>query len=200
MKEKLNELEEFLKKRILPDLEKGRGDFDKIHTIEVVNWIKQIIANNPDLNLDKSVLVIAAYAHDWGYYGLFGDKKNLNAKEVDSARDVHMKIGAEKLKKLLKNNIFSFLTNAQKNRCIHLVAIHDKKYKLKDTDELVLMEADTLSGLDVSGGKPVFDAKSNIMFMKSMTVKISKFITNFSKNEARKLIQKREEYFKRILK
>ena len=33
-------LEKYLKEKILPDLEKSRGGFDGIHTLEVVSWLK----------------------------------------------------------------------------------------------------------------------------------------------------------------
>ena len=96
-----------------------------------------------------------------------------------------------------RKNFFSFLTDKQKERAIHLVAVHDKKFELKDVDELVLMEADMLSSLDVNTKKPILNATSNKQFMDSMVnIRIPKFITEFSKNEAKRLIQAREEYFK----
>jgi hypothetical protein len=145
----VEKLEEYLKEKILPDLEGSRGGFDKIHTLEVVDWLKQIINHNPKL-------------------------------------------------KLLNDDFFSFLSNKQKIRCVHLVAVHDKKFEIKDTDELILMEADMLSSLDITD-KPTYDAESNKKLMKSMlTTRIPKFITKFSKNEAKKLIRKRVDYYKKI--
>jgi len=188
--------EEYVKDRILPDLEKSRGGFDKIHTLEVVAWIKRIIDHSPHLKLDGTVLIIAAYAHDWGYAGLFADGQTMHIDSIENAKTLHMELGAEKIKKLLQDTYFSFLTDEQKERCIHLVAVHDKKYEIKDTDELILMEADVLSGLDVGTHKPVLDAQSNKKFMASVLgVRIPKFITEYSKNESKKLIQKRISYF-----
>src|SRR4030043_1361560 len=149
-------LEEYLKKKILPDLEESRNGFDKIHTLEVVDWLKQIIEHNPDLKLDKDVLLIAAYAHDWGYSDIFGEGEVMQFEKVEDAKKLHMELGAQKLEKLLKGSIFSFLTDTQKERAIHLVAVHDKKFELKDVDELVLMEADMLSSLDINDGKPIY--------------------------------------------
>jgi len=60
----MKKIEEYLKEKILPDLEKSRGGFDAIHTLEIVEWIKKIIDHNPELKLDREVLIIAAYAHD----------------------------------------------------------------------------------------------------------------------------------------
>jgi len=194
-------LEAYLEEKILPDLEKSRGGFDKIHTLEVVDWLKQIIEHNPDLKLDKDILLIAAYAHDWGYSDLFREGEVMQFEKVENAKKLHMELGAKKLEKLLNDNFFSFLTDKQKKRAIHLVAIHDKKFELKDVDELVLMEADMLSGLDVNTKKPVFDAESNKKFMEAMlATRIPKFITKFGKNEAKKLIEARVDYYNKIKK
>lgn len=114
----LNKLEKYLKERILPDLEKSRGGFDKIHTLEVVDWLKQIIAHNPNLKLDKDVLLIAAYAHDWGYSDLFKEGEAMQFEKVENAKELHMELGAKKLKKLLEDSFFSFLTAKQKERSI----------------------------------------------------------------------------------
>jgi hypothetical protein len=188
-----------LKERILPDLEKSRGGFDKIHTLEVVDWLKQIIEHNPDLKLGKEVLLIAAYAHDWGYSDIFKEGETMQFEKVENAKTLHMKLGAKKLEELLKDDFFSFLTDKQKERSIHLVAVHDKKFELKDVDELVLMEADMLSSLDVSSEKPVFDAESNEKFMEAMlTTRIPKFITDFSKKEAKRLVKARGDYFRNL--
>jgi len=191
------ELENYLKEKILPDLKKSRGGYDKIHTLEVVDWLKKIIENNPALKLDETVLLIAAYAHDWGYADIFKDDQVMNFDLVENAKTLHMELGAKKIEALLQDEFFLFLTDEQKLRCIHLVAIHDKKFELKDTDELVLMEADMLSALQISVGKPSFDAESNQRFMeKFLASRLPKFITEFGKNEAQKLIQVREEYYK----
>ena len=58
------------------------------------------------------------------------------------------------------------------------------------------MEADMLSTLDVDTDKPVIDAESNKALMGSiLNIRLPKFITQFSKDEARKLIQRRRNYF-----
>lgn len=191
-------LEDYLKKKICPGLEKGRPNFDKPHTLEVVTYIKRIIKNTPNIKVDKDVLMIAAYAHDWGYSGLFKNGKALNFEDVNNAKEQHMVLGVKKLSKLLNDKFFSFLTQEQKQRCIHLVAIHDKIDKIKDIDEIVLMEADMLSGLDVHSVKPTFDFDSNKKFIHAVkTTRIPKFVTQYSKNEAKKLIQARINFYKK---
>lgn len=186
MSSNLKKLEEYFQEKILPDLEKSRGGFDRIHTLEVADWLKKIIQHNPELKLDETVLIIAAYAHDWGYSEIFKDGQVMNFEIIENAKKLHMELGAKKIEKLLQDDIFSFLTDEQKARCIHLVAVHDKKFEIKDTDEIILMEADMLSSLDINTKKPILDAESNMKFMDSMVnIRIPKFITEFSKNEAK---------------
>lgn len=193
---KLDEVEHYLEEKILPDLQEGRGGFDKIHTLEVVDWLKRIL-NNSKLKLDKMVLLIAAYAHDWGYSDIFEPGEKTGFDKIEGAKKLHMKLGAKKLKKLLKDDFFSFLSDKRKARCVHLIAVHDKKLEIEDTDELILLEADTLSGLDITN-KPIHDAKSNKKLMNSiLNTRIPKFITKFSKAAAKRLIRKREKYYKK---
>lgn len=193
----LENIEEYLKEKILPDLEKSRGGFDKIHTLEVVAWLKKIIKHSPKLKLDEAVLTIATYAHDWGYADIFREGQTMNFEIIENAKKLHMELGAKKIEKLLQDDFFSFLSDAQKSRCIHLVAVHDKKSEIKDIDELIIMEADMLSALDVNSNKPVLDIESNKKFMEAMlATRIPKFITEFSKGEAKRLIQERDAYFK----
>jgi hypothetical protein len=195
----LNQIENFLQEKILPDLEKSRGGFDKVHTLEVVDWLKNIINHNQELDLDQTALIISAYAHDWGYSEIFKEGQVINFEAVEGAKILHMELGAKKIAELLKDNFFDFLTMEQKEHCIHLVAVHDKKFEIKDVDELVLMEADMLSSLQISAGKPVYDKESNKKFMEAMlTTRIPKFITEFSKNEAKKLIKLREDYYNKV--
>jgi len=194
----MNKIEEYLKEKILPDLEKSRGGFDKIHTLEVVEWIKQIINHNSELELDRTVLIIAAYAHDWGYSSLFKNDEVMSFDKIENAKRLHEKLGAEKIKDLLKEDIFSCLTDEQKERCIHLVAVHDQKLEIKDTDELILAEADILSGIDIDT-KSKLDPESNKLFMDSvLNIRLPKFITEFSRREAEKLIKKRIDYYKNL--
>ena len=192
----LDEIEKYLKARILPDLERGRPNFDRPHTLAVVYWLKQIIKHNPELNLDKLVLLIAAYAHDWGYADMFRQGRKAQYNEVQKAKVKHMKLGAAKLQKLLDDKFFSFLTEKQKKRCLHLVAVHDNLNILKDSDELVLMEADTLGALDVNFVKPTFDFQSNQKYMEEVTKKrLPKFITTFSRKRAEIFLKERTKYY-----
>lgn len=189
-------IELFLKEKILPDLEKSRGGYDGIHTLEAVDWLKKILQHAPELNFDKDVLIIATYAHDWGYAGIFADGEVMTVEKLETAKKAHMEIGAQKIGELLKDKIFNFLNNDQKERIIHLVAVHGKKYEIKDDDERVLMEADMLSGINVNSPKAKFDAASNQKFMNSLlNIRLPKFLSEYGKSEAKRLIAEREMYY-----
>jgi hypothetical protein len=192
----LDELEAYLKEKILPDLEKSRGGFDKIHTLEVVEWLKKIMSHHPELGLDEMVIVIAAYAHDWGYSDIFEEGEVMDFEKVEGVKALHMELGAKKVEQLLHDDFFDFLSEEQKAHVVHLVAVHDKKFELKDVDELVLMEADMLSALYIGGEKPKNDVVWNAKFMEAMkTTRLPKFITEYGKREAARLVKEREEYY-----
>lgn len=188
--------EDLLKAKIFPELEAGISNWDKPHTEAVVEHIKAIIENSPQLNLDKDVLIIAAYAHDWGYSGLFEAGKPLSLDDINNAKKAHMRIGADKLSKLLQASVFNFLSEERKKRAVHLVGVHDKLGDLKDPDEIVLMEADTLGGLDIEKVKPSFDKASNERYMRGVRkMRYPKFMTDHGKKQFEKLYRSREEYY-----
>lgn len=185
-----------LQEVIFPELEKGRPDFDKPHTQAVVIKIKTIIEQNPQLNLDRNVLVIAAYAHDWGYSGLFEAGKPAQMTEVMEAKKAHMIIGAQKIAELLRQPEFDFLSKDQKARVVHLVSVHDKLNELKDIDELILMEADTLGAADISMVGTTFDYASNLRWTLGVLRKRApQFITDYAKSEIGRLLAEREKYY-----
>lgn len=174
----IRQIEKFLSENIFPDLERGRPNFDAPHTIAVVYHLKQILHRHP--NLDAFVMVISAYAHDWGYSDIFaGDKSTLNIDDVKNAKELHMVLGAQKIRKLLREPFFDFLTNIQKARVEHLVAVHDQIERLSDEDELVLMEADTLGALDHTRVEPSFNLKSYLQYIQGVrNRRFPKFLDN----------------------
>jgi len=193
----MNQLvEKFLQDTIFPELEKGRPRFEKPHTIAVVQKAKDIIREIPQTPVDSDVIVIAAYAHDWGYAGLFQGGIIVDYDDITKVKPLHMEIGAQKIEALLKDNVFAFLSSAQKDRIIHLVRIHDNLDGLADPDELILMEADTLGAIDIEAVKPTFDAPSNEKYMNGVLKKrVAMFMTEYGKREAERLIALRNEYY-----
>lgn len=68
--------------------------------------------------------------------------------------------------------------------------------ELEDDDELILAEADVLSGLDVTGDKSTFDNESNKRYMESVARRrLPRFITDFSKREVGRLLEARIAYY-----
>lgn len=188
-------IEEFIQNKIFPELEKGRPNFDKPYTEGVVFHMKEIIKDNPLLN--ENILIMSAYAHDWGYSGLFVNGEALDYDRVKDSKLLHMQLGAEKVERLLDDEIFSYLTVGQKNRIRHLVFIHDKLCDLQDDDEIALMEADTLGGLDVSFVQPTFDPASNEKYMESVREKrFPKFRGNYAILKRDELYNVRMNYYK----
>ena len=171
---------------------------DRPHTIGVVAKVRELIFHNPELQLDEAVLIVVAYAHDWGYAELYKVGKD-DFEAVKAMKKEHMKIGAQKIQSLLHKPTFSFLSDKQKERIIHLVGIHDHLDDLKDDDELLFMEADTLGALDNQFVTPTFDKQSNETYMRGpLQKRLSLFITEYGKEEAQRLVKEREEYYARM--
>ena len=190
-------IEETLQKIILPDLEKGRKDFDRPHTEAVVYWTKEILNR---LNLSKSknkILITAAYAHDWGYIGLFEGIDSTNLELVHQMKPKHMERGAKMIYALLSNRLSKYFTTDEIAQVTHLVDTHDKLEELKSEDEIILMEADTLGSIDVDKVKPTYSkADTELMIKREIRGRrLSIFRHDWAKIEAEKLIQKRLAWY-----
>jgi ribonuclease Z len=189
----------YLEKTILPELEAGRPGWDKPHTLTAVHWLQEILAHSPSLDVDPLVLRIAAYAHDWGYAGLFRGGKPVGYDAGQAAKGKHMKLGAQKLERLLQDRRFISLTPAQRQRCVHLVRVHDSLEQLEATDERILMEADTLAALDVDRVAPNYGFSGNARYMRQTRQKrMSRFVTLYGKAEVERLFTRREDYYRRM--
>lgn len=188
--------EEYLKHIIFPELERGRPEWDKPHTEAVVAYIKSIIAANPSMNLDSEVLIPAAYAHDWGYAGLFVAGRPATRGEIIGQKAEHMKLGAQKIKSLLNDPVFDYLSNLQKERIQYLVSVHDKVEELKAADELILMEADTLGAADSDVVVPTHTKQEYETWLEiTRSKRISRFITDYSKAKVEELLARRKEFY-----
>jgi hypothetical protein len=79
------------------------------------------------------------------------------------------------------------------------VAVHDQVRDLKDLDELILMEADTLGAIDCINLKPTFDQESNKKYMNFvLRERKPKLITDFTKNKFNELAKLRQKYYDNI--
>jgi len=187
--------EQILRQLILKDLaNKGRKNYDQPHTEAVVYWLKELLTrlNNP--NLDPAVLITAAYAHDWGYAGLFENADSRSLHNIIDRKKLHMQRGAEQIEQLLYQRLNNYFTDQQKMRIIHLVAVHDQVRELKDEDELLLMEADTLGMLDVERVTPTLSPADEKRFMEHSIEKLRlpRFVHEEAKEIAEELVEKRK--------
>jgi hypothetical protein len=191
-------VEQVLKETILPDLEKGRKGYDLEHTLAVVYWMKDLLQHLDSPNLDPLVLVTAAYAHDWGYIGLFDGVEKRSIELVHKMKPLHMQRGAEMLAKLLKEKLTADFTPAQQERVAHLVRVHDLVEDLKDEDEVLLMEADTLGMLDAERITPTYSKEDNATMMKREITdrRFPRFIHDYAKEMGAVVYQRRMDFYK----
>ncbi|MFZ1721074.1 MAG: hypothetical protein WAU07_01060 [Microgenomates group bacterium] len=187
-------IERVLRQVILKDLDFGRGNYDRQHTEAVVHWMKYLLEHEPlCAELDSSVLVTTAYAHDWGWSGVFTNS-NPTFQEVIDKKSLHMKISAERISTLLYSKLVPYFSEKQRLRIIHLVENHDRINFLQDADEFTLLEADTLGMLDSSRVKSTLTPSENERFMKNSiyTKRLPRFIHSTATRVANELIEKRD--------
>lgn len=183
-------IEEFLQKAIFPDLEKGRPGWDLPHTRSVVHWAKNLTQD--DLKYHK-IVVTAAYAHDWGYMGLFS-QHTPTYDQIQEFKLRHMVLGAEKITQLLAGS--ADFTRKEISRISHLVAVHDHLDILKADDEIYLMEADTLGALDTDFIVPTFNLQDNQKYLEEVKSKrFSEFRHERAKKAFDQLIEKRKDFY-----
>lgn len=185
--------EQLLRDAVLPDLDQGRKGFDRLHTEAVVHWMKQICRSEP--SLDAKVLVTAAYAHDWGYFGLFPEGTTLD--KVHAQKEAHARIGAQKIGVLLRSRLKKAFSKAEVKRIQHLVFIHDKLGELSANDEIAIMEADTLGALDTSIVKPTYSAKDNERYIQEQVLKLRRplFRHKLAIGVFEEMLQKRRQFY-----
>jgi hypothetical protein len=190
-------VEQVLRQVILKDLSRGRQGYDRQHTEAVVYWMKELLTrlqppNNPLSNnptLDSQVLVTAAYAHDWGYTGLFAspaDGRSLGS--ITEQKVLHMHRGAAMIEQLLYQRLSSHFSEQQILRVSHLVLFHDRVRFLRDKDEILLMEADTLGMIDRERVSSTFSAADHERFLEKSIYKLR--LPRFKHEEAKEIALK----------
>lgn len=176
-------------------LSQGRREWDVPHTRSVVHYATEI---SQSVDLDLLVEKTAAWFHDIGYFGLFKDKDSDKRSEIKSQKALHMIEGARMARDfLVRPEISRFYRPEQSERIVHLVSVHDKVLGLKDLDELVLMEADTLGALDITRITPTFNYDDAMRYLESVHQRrIPRFVTELGKQYANELMPQFEEHFK----
>lgn len=190
-------IEKVLQETIFPDLLKGRKDFDLPHTKAVVYWMNKLLTSTTEIGLDTQVMITAAYAHDWGYIGLFEGVDSNDPKVISAQKPLHMERGAELISKLIDTQLLAYFTLEQKQQVAHLVSVHDKVEELQTDAEILMMEADTLGMLDTDLVKPTFSKEDNDRFIEKEVKqrRALKFKHAVAKENLDTLISKRENYY-----
>lgn len=158
-------LEKRLRQTILPDLDQGRKNFDRPHTEAVVYWMKHLLTDPELATVDSQVMITAAYAHDWGYIGLFDGVDSDDPQIIAQRKPMHMDLGAKKIKNLIESELQAYFTPEQTQQTVHLVQVHDLVETLQTDEEILIMEADTLGMLDADRVKPTFSKEENNFFI-----------------------------------
>jgi hypothetical protein len=171
----------------------GRKDWDQPHT-ELVVFYTLYLAKA--VQLDLLVMAGAAWMHDTGYQGLFEEVSSDSRENVRDKKALHMIKGAEKTMKLFQNpEMQGRLSLARVRRMAHLVGVHDNVEKLRDLDEIVLMEADTLGMINVSKLTPTYGKQDMLNHIASVERRrIPKFRTTLGVQFLNELMPKYREY------
>ncbi|MBI2009993.1 MAG: HD domain-containing protein [Candidatus Chisholmbacteria bacterium] len=187
--------EKVLQEVILPDLDKGRKGFDRLHTEAVVHWMKKICESVP--LLEERVLVTAAYAHDWGYFGMFPKRTTLDT--VTARKEAHARIGAKKIGALLRTRLKKVFSEQEIKRIQHLVFVHDKLGELSADDEIAIMEADTLGALDTTIVRPTYSAEDNKRYIDEQVLKLRRplFRHKLAIEVFEEVLERRREFYRR---
>lgn len=180
---------------------KGRI-FDLPHTKSVayytdvlVNWWNK--HRKPVLDLEAMRTV--AWFHDTGYADLFPQGNSAEYQAVMANKGAHMELSAEYVGEFLRRpEVASHFTWEQAERIIYLVRVHDKIEQLRDIDELIFMEADTLGAIDVTRAKPTFNREQANKYLDQDVFgrRWSRFMTARGKSMFVQKIREFEQYFK----
>ncbi|MFW0870949.1 MAG: HD domain-containing protein [Patescibacteria group bacterium] len=181
--------EEYLLVNIVPELAQGRPDWDLPHTLKVVEYVKIITdIHSAEPSLNRDVLIISAYLHDYGYRYFLDDIIPHRPTLGGRAKEEHALKSAEKWQEIKNHEVFNFLSEEDKDQIEHLILVHDKVYDLQDIDELVLMEADTLGALGTKSQVDVTSDAYQRYLRATQEKRISRFITPYAKDEAERLL------------
>lgn len=139
-------------------LDKARpGDYE--HTLKVVKLLKEILKTEKG---DSDILIPAAYLHDIGYTGLFGEGQKLDKTNWHSKLEEHMQKGKE-----ISVEILSKLNYPKEmiDKISWIVSVHDDWYNQNDYQVGILMDADNLSKIDIEHVKIKFDNLKDLIKM-----------------------------------
>lgn len=170
------ELRVLVENYALEILSRGRPGWDVPHTLAVVNWANKLARI---AGFDVKVLITASYLHDIGYYGQFEGLESAALDKVMDKKEKHMAVGAVMAASFLSSpEIGKYLTEDQIKRIVYLISVHDRVEQLKEPDELVLMEADSLGAIDIDFVEPTYKGEEALFYLETRMIKRRKrFVT-----------------------
>ena len=182
------ELEEKVKAEAIRHLERGKPGWDTPHTLASVYWMRQLIKGEGG---DERILVTAIYLHDIGYSPKF--KKDYTYEEVKADKHKHMVVGAREAEKILRKLHYS---SEEIKEIVHLVGMHDKLDEVKTSNDILVMEADSLAQIDRKRVKPTFNREDYIEYIKDFEKeRAPRFKTETGKKHLKLLLMKAKAYF-----
>ena len=190
MRSKLKkEIENLLREKVVKILKKDKSEWTLQHTLKVVYWAKKLIREEDG---SPRILIPAAYLHDIGYIEADVGKREKMDK-VYSKKLEHMKLGEKICRKILSEFDYYF-TEDEIGRICSYVGKHDlpefENIKIDDHDFQLLIEADSLGGIDPSL-KTTYSREDIKRYLKHFEkVRIPLFKTKTGKGYLRKIYPK----------
>ena len=144
-------IEAEIKKRVMEFLEKGKSNWDVPHTLQVVDWMKQLLTHEGG---NGRVLIPAAYFHDIGYSltNVAGKKVTAWQKILDVKKE-HAVLGAQKAEEILRE--LGGFSEEEIKEIVRLVLVHDNLWEMPNKEftadgfnDFMVIEADSLSMID----------------------------------------------------
>lgn len=184
------ELENKIKEKVIPYLEKARKNWDVPHTLATVYWMKQLLKVEIG---NKKILITTMYLHDIGGAGLF--KKKYSHESGEKLKIKQMQKGKLISKKILKE--LTKFTKEEIEQITNLVYTHDNLSEIvKTNDGQLVFEADSLGQIDRKRAKPTFSKEEYNKFLKYFKKeRASRFKTKIGKKYLKELFKDANKYF-----
>ncbi len=183
------EIENLLREKVVKILKKDETRWTLEHTLRVVYWVKKLIREEGG---NERILIPSAYLHDIGYTETdIGKREKMD--KVYSKKLEHMKLGDKICRKIL-SEFNHYFTKEEIEKICSYVRKHDlpefENIKIDDYDFQLLIEADSLGGIDPSL-KPTYLREDLKRYLRRFEmVRIPLFKTETGKRYLRKIYPK----------
>ncbi len=179
-------IENKIKAKVIKILEKNRPNWNIPHTLDAVKWMRLLIKAEGG---NERILIPAIYLHDTGYPIL---KKGYSYKEMMASKPGHSEIAAKNTPSILKNLNFK---QDEIVRIAHLVEIHAKHDLIKEHNEQLIFEADSLAQINYNEVPPSFNKDDTIKFLKYFKKqRVPMIKTKTGVKLIKKLLKEAEDY------